>query len=130
VVESSAAQIGLVPVTQFELAALLCRGRVDAGRLQAAQVFIAKLGVNDVENLLAALEAFLDEREQQAILLIRAVEKGADMTVRAQSGAAEPDRLAQCTVLDRVHFFPLAADALSVNRGLAADGKDHTEESA
>jgi hypothetical protein len=106
------------------LAALLCSGRVDAGRLEAAQVFLAKPGGNNVESTLTGPEAFFDEREQHTILPIRALEKSANVAVSAERRAAEPAWLAQCTFLDRVHVFPLAADAHSINRGLAVDGKD------
>src|SRR5215831_10348591 len=46
-----------------------------------------------MESLLAALESFFDEWLQHPILLVRAVEEGADMTLCAKHGAGEPDRL-------------------------------------
>src|SRR5215831_12946786 len=46
-----------------------------------------------MESLLAALESFFDEWLQHPILLVRAVEEGADMTLCTKHGAGEPDRL-------------------------------------
>src|SRR5215813_4702791 len=50
-----------------------------------------------MESLLAALESFFDEWLQYPILLVRAVEEGANMTLCAKHGAGEPDRLVALT---------------------------------
>src|SRR6266542_2426392 len=82
-IEMAIAQICISPVAQLELAAVFCGGRIDAGRRQPLSVFPSQLGIDDMEGLLAALEAFFDERKQHPILLVGAVKERADMTLRA-----------------------------------------------
>jgi len=70
--------------TQLELAALLCRGHIDAGRLQPPLVLRPQLGTDDMKGLPAALESFFDEGKKHAILLIGVVEERAHVTLRAK----------------------------------------------
>jgi hypothetical protein len=87
------AQIGIGPVEQLELPAGLCGSHVDARRLQPPAVFRTEVGIDDVKGLLAALEAVFHVGEEHAILLIRAVKEGANMTSRIKDGARETNGL-------------------------------------
>jgi hypothetical protein len=60
--------------------------------MNAPQVRLAQLGIDDVESLLAALEALFDKRQQHPILLVRRVKESADMTLRAQLRAGKSYR--------------------------------------
>src|SRR5260370_37886715 len=86
-------QIGLCPVSQPQGAALFCRSHIDARRPQPFKVLLTQLRIDDMEGLLTALEAFLDERQQHFILLFAVVEEGTDMTFCAKLAAGETDRL-------------------------------------
>jgi hypothetical protein len=65
----------LGPVEEIELPASLGVARVDAEGGQAAQVLVAQLRIDDVEGLLAALEALLDEGKQGSIFVVWAAEE-------------------------------------------------------
>src|ERR1700687_194017 len=56
-----------------------------------------KLGIDDVERLLAPLETLFDKRKQHSVFFVGAVEEGADVTSRAKRRAREPNRLAAFT---------------------------------
>src|SRR5262249_517362 len=73
------------------------------------------------KSLLAALESFCDEWLQHPILLVSAVEEGADMTLCAKHGAGEPDRLVTLTrgsaaniglIIDGIHRVLLSLSNL------------------
>src|SRR5580700_4927846 len=57
----------------------------------------AKLGIDDVERLLAPLETLFDERKQHPVFFVGAMEERADMTLRAKLRARQPNRLAAFT---------------------------------
>ena len=75
-IEMALPQVCVSPVAHLELAALFCRGHIDAGRRQPLEMFLPQPGIDDMEGLLAALESLLDERQQYPILLGRAVKEG------------------------------------------------------
>src|SRR5260370_1307982 len=58
---------------------------------------LASASIDDVERLLAPLETFFDERKQNPVFFVGAVEERADMTLRAKHRAREPNRLAAFT---------------------------------
>src|SRR5258708_38631513 len=93
-IEVAVAQICISPVAQLELAALFSRNHINAGRRQPLQVFLTQHGIDNMEDLLAALEAFLNERQQHPIFFLRAVKECADMALSAKHGAGEANRLA------------------------------------
>jgi hypothetical protein len=79
-------------------------------------VFLTQLGINHVESLLTALEAFLDEGKKRSIFFIGVVKEGTDVAVVTERCASEPYRLARfgaeplfclIAVFSRVHFFSL-----------------------
>jgi hypothetical protein len=59
---------------------LLGRGRVDASVLQASQPLDAIVLVDDLEGLVARIQALLHEGQKDFILFISAVEEGARVT--------------------------------------------------
>src|SRR5207249_1809172 len=59
--------------------------------------FRAQRRIDDMEGLLAALEAFFDEGQEHAILFSGIVEKRTDMTLCAKHRAGEPNRLVALT---------------------------------
>jgi hypothetical protein len=58
--------------------------RIDARRCQTLQMVISSARTDYVNSLIAALEAVLDEWQQNAIFLLVVVEERADMTDVAQ----------------------------------------------
>jgi hypothetical protein len=54
---------------------LLHRDRIDTYRAQPLNVFIAAVRIDDVDGLLTGVDAVLDERRQDAVLLVRGVEE-------------------------------------------------------
>src|SRR5712671_6572373 len=97
--EVAVAQIRVSPIAQLEVAALLCRGHIDASGLQPSQVCLSQYGIDNMESLLAALKTFLDEWQQHLILFVRAVKEGADMTLRLKHCTGQPNRLCILTHL-------------------------------
>src|SRR5438132_1035414 len=63
-------------------------------------MFFSPRGIDDMESLLAALKAFLDERQQHPILLVRAVKERADVTLRPKHCAGQPNR--RCALMRHV----------------------------
>jgi hypothetical protein len=55
-------------------------------------VLRAPLGIDDVERPLAPVETLFDERKQRAVFFVVALKEGADVTLRAQYRAGEPNR--------------------------------------
>ena len=64
-IEESIAQVRICPLTQIELADPQFCGGIDPYRPQLLNVFLAAPRIDDVDRLLAAFEAFLDEWQQQ-----------------------------------------------------------------
>jgi hypothetical protein len=85
--------INLIPVPELELTVLLGVAHIDAGRLDTPHMVITLLGIDDVEGLLAALEALLNEGKQHAVLFLRGVKEGANMPVFAETCTGDPYRL-------------------------------------
>ena len=85
--------IDLIPVPELALTVLLGVGHIDAGRLDTPHVVITLLGIDDVEGLLAALEALRNEGKQHAVLFLRGVKEGADVPVFAKTCTGDPYRL-------------------------------------
>ena len=90
-----------VPLAQVELPSLLRRGGVDADRRKLSDVVRSPARIDDVNGLLTAVETVFDEREQDPIVVVAAVEKSADVTMPAQRCPADPDRSTTNRLLDR-----------------------------
>jgi hypothetical protein len=48
------------------------------------EMLFPQFGVDEMESLVSPLEAVFDERAKHPVLLVRAVEESADVTVRAE----------------------------------------------
>src|SRR5207253_9547233 len=57
---------------------------VDACRREPLEMFLPQLGVHDVESSLSSVEPILDERAKDPVLLVEAVEEGAQVTLTSQ----------------------------------------------
>ena len=75
-----------------QVAGSLSGGRIDPDRRQSLQMIVTLVRVDYVDRLIAAREAVLDERKQDAIFFLVAVEKRADVTRFAQLGAGKGNR--------------------------------------
>src|SRR6266853_2607206 len=91
-VEVTAAQIGLLPSAQLQLTALLHDGDVNTGGRQPFDVIVAQFRIHDVESLLPVRETFLDEGQEDAVLLVPGVEERTHVAVTPEPRAREGDR--------------------------------------
>src|SRR5881296_2280412 len=91
-VEVTAAQIGFLPGAQLQLTALLHDGDVDTRGRQSFDVIAAQFRIHDVESLLPSRETFLDEGQEDAVLLVPGVEECAHVAVTPEPRAREGDR--------------------------------------
>jgi hypothetical protein len=89
-IEMAVSNIDLIPVLELELTVLLGVAHIDAGRLDTSHVVITLLGIDDVEGLLASLEALLNEGKQRPVLFLTGVKKGANMPVFAKPRTCDP----------------------------------------
>jgi hypothetical protein len=53
-----------VPIKQLDLAALLGGDYLDADAIQSSTEFLPRLGIDDIEGAVTALEPVLDKRKQ------------------------------------------------------------------
>src|SRR6266851_1226140 len=60
-------------------------------------MLVTSLRIDDVNGLFAAFEAVFDERKQYAVLVVVAGEERADVTVRSEDRAPQPDQPAGLT---------------------------------
>src|SRR6266852_3937462 len=91
-VEVTAAQIGFLPGAQLQLTALLDGGDVDTCGGQPFDVIAAQFRIHDVESLLPVRETFLDEGQEDAVLLVPGVEERAHVAVTPEPRSREGDR--------------------------------------
>ena len=80
------------PVMQFKLAAPLHRGCIDPGGCHSLEMINTSSRIDDMERFVAAFESVLDERKRHVVLVLTAVEEGADMTSIAKHGAGDLNR--------------------------------------
>src|SRR5439155_2044593 len=83
-------QVGILPAPNYQLPLALGSGHVDARFLQVTQVLRAVLRIDDVEGPVALREALLDEGEKHPVLLLFAVEEGADMPGAVEDRTRQP----------------------------------------
>jgi hypothetical protein len=88
-IEGAILQVGVRPVPQVQRADLLHRDRIDTYRAQPVNVFIAAVRIDDMDGLLTAVDAVLDERQQDAVLLVRGVEECSHVTPETQDRVSE-----------------------------------------
>lgn len=77
-IEATTRKIRVFPSVELQLTAFLCPGNIDAGRLESPDVFVTQPGVDDMECLVAPLEALSDKRKKHFVPFIKAV-KNAQM---------------------------------------------------
>jgi hypothetical protein len=77
----------------LELAGVDGLFHVDACASEPREMIFLSLRVDEVESLIALVEAVLDERVQHAVLLVDAVEERANMTKRGESVRRNPQRI-------------------------------------
>ena len=77
------------PLAHLQPPVLLRRSRVDANRRKPSNMICPPAGIDDVNGLLTGVKPVFDEREQNPIVIVGAVEKSADVTVPAQSCPAQ-----------------------------------------
>ena len=82
--------MGLGPVAQVELPARFGGGHIDPRLSQPSDMLIPTLGVDDMERPIPALEALLDEREEDSILLVTVAKERTHVAARVDYGSAEP----------------------------------------
>lgn len=90
VVEGAITEMCIGPLTHVEPPVLLRRRNVNADRRKSLHVLRSPARINDVNGLFTGVKAVFDEREQNPIVIVGAVEESADMTVPAQSRPAQP----------------------------------------
>ena len=83
-IEAAVAKVRVRARQNLELAGSLSGGRIDPDRRQSLQMIVTLVRVDDVNRLIAAREAVLDERQQHPIFLFFAVEQCADMACVAE----------------------------------------------
>jgi hypothetical protein len=88
-IEGAFLQVSVRPVPQVQRADLLHGGGIDTDRSQPLSVFVAAVRIDDVDGLLTAVDAVLDERQQDAVLLVRGVEECAHVTPETQDRVSE-----------------------------------------
>jgi hypothetical protein len=77
-------QIRTFPRPHIELAARFGRCGVDARLREPLHALGALVLIDDLNSMIARVENFLDEGDHDLILVVAAVEKGADMTPAIQ----------------------------------------------
>src|SRR6266852_5742561 len=80
------------PIKQIELAVLLYGSYIDSCRAQLPNVFVTAHGINDVNGLLARLEAIFYEGQQHTVLVVVAIEKSADVPIGAKDCSPDSNR--------------------------------------
>jgi len=86
----TAAQIGFLPGAQLQLTALLHGGDVDTRSRQPFDVIAAQFRIHDVESPLPVRETFLDEGQEDAVLLVPGVEERAYVAVTPEPRRGHP----------------------------------------
>jgi len=69
-IEPAIAEIGVGVDAEFELTAALCCRSVDSGSGQVLDMAIVTLSADDVDRLMAAVEAIPDEWQENAIFFV------------------------------------------------------------
>src|ERR1700686_2106338 len=79
------------PGNDLELSALFDRRDIDSGRVQAAPMFFADFGVDDVNRLLTGSQSLENERQECAELLILVVKKRTEVPAAVEDRPREID---------------------------------------
>jgi hypothetical protein len=82
-IEFSVAQMGVGPVSQLEIATSPRGFDIDAPRGQSLEVIVAPFGIHGVNSLFSQVQAIFDEGNQDFVLFIMSIEKGANVSAPA-----------------------------------------------
>jgi hypothetical protein len=88
-IEPIIAEIGVGIDAEFQLAAALRFRSVNSGISQVPDMAIVALSADDVDRFMAAVEAILNEWQENTILLVLAIEKCTDMARLIEVGAGK-----------------------------------------
>src|SRR6266481_1242240 len=91
-IEESTLQMDVGPFEQIELALLLRGGYIDSCQTQLLKVFVPARGVDDVNGLLAPLEAIFYEWQEHTILVFVAFEKSTNVALGAKDRSPDANR--------------------------------------
>jgi hypothetical protein len=90
--EGAISKEGIFPIVYFQLAPSLRGVYIDTECCEALQVVGTPRGINDVKRFIAAFDTILDKRQRYAVLILTAVEEGADMTSFGEVGTCKGNR--------------------------------------
>ena len=88
-IEPAIAEIGVGVDAKFELAAALCFHGVNSGSGQVPDMAIMALGADDMDRLMAAVEAILNEWQQNTVFFVLTIEERTDMTCLIEVGTGK-----------------------------------------
>jgi hypothetical protein len=88
-IEPAIAEIGVGIDAKFELAAAPCFHGVDSGSGQVPDMAIVALGADDMDRLMAAVEAILNEWQQNTVFFFLTIEERTDMTCLIEVGTGK-----------------------------------------
>ena len=92
-IEPAIVEIGVGVDAKFELAVALCFRSVNAGSGQVPDMAIVALGADDMDRLMAAVEAILNEWQQNTVFFVLTIEERTDMTCLIEAGTGKRYRL-------------------------------------
>ena len=88
-IEAIAAEVGILPRPHLQLAGAHRPVHVDPCTGQPLEMLFPEIGIHDVERSLSALNAVLDERAKDPVLLLDAVEESANVTLPPENAPGE-----------------------------------------
>src|SRR5690242_21637647 len=92
-VEVAIPQVSVLPAFHDQLSARLGSFGINACRVQAGEMVVDEIWIDDVKSLLATFDPFADEWQQNAVLLIRRMEEGANMALCTVCRIGKVDRM-------------------------------------
>jgi hypothetical protein len=92
-IEPAIEQIGVGVDAEFQLAAALCSHSVDSGSGQVPDMAIVALSADDMDRLMAAVEAILNVWQENAIFFVLTIEERTDMACLIEVGTGKRYRL-------------------------------------
>src|SRR5436189_196378 len=99
-------QVGLRVGAELQLSRLLRSSAIDPARSQTLDMVARLIRVDDVDGLVAAFQSILNERQQDAILLLVAIEQSADVPHLVEARTGEGDRLRVLSHVPPTSVYP------------------------
>jgi hypothetical protein len=115
-IEAIAAQLGVLPAPQLELARTHRLPHVDAGFGEPPEMVFPQIGVHEVESFVSPVKALFDERAKHPVLLVHTVKKRANVTALAENVPGTSHGIAVCP-----HTSPVAATGVCQSRADASE---------